>query len=509
MKQVKIYISVILSVILLNACSDFDEINENPDTPTTVPASMLATYIVKSMVEKGGNKTFINDGVLIKQITWNEGVSDLQYNNLGRWGLDNFTIIVNCNDMVSKTPENKLKGYEGLAHFAKAYTLYYASLNLGDIPYAGVGFGEIGNVKPKYDMQKDVMLAILDDLDKAYTSFSEAEKTAFDGDIIFKGDKESWKKVITAFHLKVLINLSKKESDTDLNIKSRFADIVKNKSLMQSNKDNFQLTYKDQSGMRYPFNDLTTNQCKYAMLSSVLVDILKKYEDYRLFYFGEPSAAKIKEGIKSDNYDAYIGVDPSIPFGEVSKAHGAKLYCSPNLRYTSTEHPVGEPMVKIGYGEQQLILAEACLRGWITGNVSDYFKEGIKANMGFVRDITPEKYAHNRVITDTYISSYIDNPELQLSGSFDSKLNKIIEQKYVAYFLQHAYEAYYDYRRTGYPVLPINPGTSMNSTAPDKIPVRYRYSADEYSYNRENLEEAIKRQYNDNDNNNELMWILK
>ena len=66
-----------------------------------------------------------------------------------------------------------------------------------------------------------------------------------------------------------------------------------------------------------------------------------------------------------------------------------------------------------------------------------------------------------------------------------------------------------DYRRTGYPVQPINPETSQNSTGKDKIPVRYRYDSREYNYNRENLEEALDRQFAGSDDINDVMWILK
>lgn len=83
-----------------------------------------------------------------------------------------------------------------------------------------------------------------------------------------------------------------------------------------------------------------------------------------------------------------------------------------------------------------------------------------------------------------------------------------MEQKYIASFMQLPYQPYYDYRRTGYPVLPINPETSLNFNAPDKLPVRWQYPDTEISYNTENVEEAIERQYG-SDEVNKLMWILK
>ncbi|MDR0976608.1 MAG: SusD/RagB family nutrient-binding outer membrane lipoprotein [Prevotellaceae bacterium] len=507
MKHLNKSIIYLLAILLFAGCADFEEINTNPDKPTTVPASMLATKIINTMMAKGGNKYYVNDCLVAKLITYNEGTNDNQYNNIGRGSFDNFIQVTNCNDMIVKG--DGLKGYEGLALFAKAYFLYYISMDMGDIPYSEVGQGLEGNTRPKYDAQADVMAAILTDLEKSYAAFSEAGTTAFDGDIIFNGDREKWKKTVTAFQLKVLINLSKKESDATLNVKQRFANCVQNGALMTSNADNYQLTYKNQAGMKYPFNDDTSNQTKYAMLSSVVIDQLKAFDDYRLFYYGEPAIAKIDDGLAADDFDAYVGIDPSWPFGDISTAFGNKLSCALNLRYTEVAHTEGEPLIRLGYSEQQFILAEACLRGWISGNAADYYKRGIKAHMTFVRDCTPVKYAHGRELTDTYIDNYLASAPIQLTGNFDGDLKQIITQKYLAYFMQFAQEAYYDYRRTGYPVLPINPQTNMNSTAPDRIPVRYRYPTNEYNYNRESLEAALDRQFNGDDDNNGVMWILK
>ena len=110
--------------------------------------------------------------------------------------------------------------------------------------------------------------------------------------------------------------------------------------------------------------------------------------------------------------------------------------------------------------------------------------------------------------SQSYIDAFLAKESVQLKGSFDEQLNMIMEQKYIAGFMQLPYQAYYDYRRTGYPVLPINPETSLNFNAPDKLPVRWQYPDTEISYNTENVEEAIERQYG-SDEVNKLMWILK
>jgi hypothetical protein len=63
------------------------------------------------------------------------------------------------------------------------------------------------------------------------------ENTIIAGDIIYGGDLHKWRKAVNAFRLKVLMLLSNKEGDGDLNIKSTFAQIVAGEPLFESNSD--------------------------------------------------------------------------------------------------------------------------------------------------------------------------------------------------------------------------------------------------------------------------------
>ncbi|MCD7936625.1 MAG: SusD/RagB family nutrient-binding outer membrane lipoprotein [Tannerellaceae bacterium] len=505
-------IILLIVAILLGGCDKFDDINTNPDTPTTGTASLLATGLIRSVVWKGTYKDFVYDMLIDKHIAWYEGNMNEQYNRFGKKEFTNLPTLVDCQDLINVASGSEKDGYTGLALFVKAHILYYTSLDLGDIPCSEAGRGEEGILKPKYDTQKEVMLTVLDYLDEAYNCFTRANDISagqvIEGDPILNGSRDKWKKAVTAFQLKVLINLSKKADDPDLKLATRFADAVNNKSLMTSNSDNLQVVFSDKSGMTYPLNIGASNQAKYAMMSSFLFDMLKKYDDYRIFYYAEPALSKIAAGVAEDDYEAYQGVDPSAPFDDILETQGRGDCSILNERYTELDFKQGEPLIRLGYGEQQMILAEACLRNWIGGDAEDYYKKGIEANLNFVKDVTPDNYTHNRTMTSGYIAGYLANPAIGFSGNFEEDLERIMEQKYMASFFQYPYECYYDYRRTGYPVLPINPNTNQN-TISDRIPVRYMYHDSEYSYNRENLEEALKRQFNGNDEVNELMWILK
>ena len=131
--------------------------------------------------------------------------------------------------------------------------------------------------------------------------FARGEK--FDGDMMFNGDAEKWRRLSNAMQLKVLQTLSRKITDEQ---KTRFASIVAAGHLMQGNDDNFRLIYSDNPNAGYPFWNGETHR-SYTAVSKLCVDALKQLNDRRLFYFAEPAEKLIKEGKKESEFDAYEG----------------------------------------------------------------------------------------------------------------------------------------------------------------------------------------------------------
>ncbi|NDV57522.1 SusD/RagB family nutrient-binding outer membrane lipoprotein [Bacteroides sp. 519] len=498
---------LIVAVLGMNTSCDgnFDYINTNPETPTSSTSSMLALNLLLSTVELGEGKYFVYDNMFSKQIAWGEDAQAEQYNKFGRASFGGYVTLLNTRKMVDLASEKDKESYTGLAKFVKAYKLFYLSLNLGDIPYSDALNGEQGNLKPTYDTQKEVMRQVLNDLDEAYNHFSAG--STFEGDPIHKGNPAQWKKTVTAFQLKVLMHLSKKEADADLKVKEKFAQLVANRELMASNADNFQLVFANKANQVYPFNIASTKHWVYAMLSATIIDPMKATEDYRLFYLASPVPSKAEE-LGADSFDAYVGVDPSAPIDEIKNQYNTKQYCALNERYTHL--PEGEPLIHLGYFEQNFILAEAALRGWIQGDATTYYNKAIAGSFDFIKTYTPNDvtYTHNRPITDAAVEAVLNHADVKLTGSFESDLEKIITQRYLASFFQHPYEVYYDYRRTGYPALPINPESNLNIPN-DRIPVRWMYPQTEYDYNMENVSAAVQSQYEGKDDVNRVMWILK
>jgi hypothetical protein len=117
-------------------------------------------------------------------------------------------------------------------------------------------------------------------------------------------------------------------------------------------------------------------------------------------------------------------------------------------------------------------------------------------------------FAHGNPITQSYIDNYFtDNAAFKTDQN--EQLQQIWLQRYLLNFMQDPISAFFDQRRTGYPVFPINPATSLNVNNKNAIPVRWLYPSSELNYNKQNLIDALNRQYGGVDEINNKMWLLK
>jgi len=493
----------ILGLFLIGCTDNFDELNTNPNSVTQAPPSMLATQVILNMTKFGGRDAmaYLEGQCLTKYVGLGVTKVANQYNQLGR-GYFGLTSLPTIAEMIKASEGNPQKdSYLALAKFARANMFWAGTTSLGDIPYTEAGLGADGNFKPKYDTQETVVLGILNELKEADALFAKGIK--FDGDPTpLAGDATKWRKVVNAYTLRVLVALSKKVDVASLDVKKRVQDIVTAGNLLDD-KTYLGLVYNDvQNHPMYNNRNLYYNS---AMLSSLVVNHLKKLNDYRLFYFADPSPSKISTGLKEDQMDAYVGMDIEVEFAINQANNLKKLYASLNGRYYDVK--ASEPRVIIGYSEQQFALAEARIRGWITtGTAKDYYESGVKAALAFYKATDATK-AHNKPITDTYINSYFTG-EAAFASTTDAQLKQIWLQRYLLGFMQPESELY-NYRLNKYPDFPINPATNLNPGIGGGFPMRNMYPDAEYSYNLDNLKSALDKQWSGSDDTNNIMWILK
>ncbi|MDR6784282.1 hypothetical protein ABIE26_002329 [Pedobacter africanus] len=505
-----------LLVLLSNGCKKFDEINENPHAATEVSSGMLATGMILNITRSdiSTTKSFMQSFLLSKYLTWGENIEGFQYNRLGATDFARINLLRNVKPMVNAAQTEGLKkSYEALGHFIRAWQFFHTTMQVGDVPYSEAVKGEeSGVIQPKYDSQKTVFLGILNELDQANQLFAEGAK--FDGDPIYNGTTDNWRRLTNSFQLHVLINLYKKTGDADLKVTDRFKEVM-TRPLMRDYKDNFALVYSATATQNYPWSNVPAGSnafasSNYTMLSSYLINPLIQLQDRRLFYFAKPSPVKVTGGMSESNYNAYVGADPATNFQTLLTMKNGKDYSDFNNRYSQLVN--AEPVSVFSYWDLQFILAEAAVRGWITGTPAQtYYASGISNSMNFTAFNTPDvaDYHHNMRMDGTYIAAYTASAAVALTGTTEQQIEKIILQKYLANFLQGSkYLGWYENRRTGYPAFTLNAATNLNIPS-TSFPLRWTYPSNETSFNAVNTNAAIASQYAGNDDTNQIMWILK
>jgi hypothetical protein len=500
-------ITFILIAFAVVSCGDFDKINLDPDSPTTVTPNYLATGLILNDTYSSYGKWFLSDSWIMKTTSFTEHMEWYLYNKFERSSFSSYSYLTDAKKMLelaeadAEMSEAQKNAFRGLYHFIRSRIFYTATMEMGDVPCSDAVKGESeGNFSPIYDTQEEVFEDILNELREASSDFGEAD--TFDGDPIFGGDPDKWQRTVNVFTLRVLNMLSSKTTVGSINIQSLFEEVAA-EPLIESEDDSYQRVYSDtKSAEWYPFYYEQQNYWSYPVMTSFFVDMMKSLGDRRLFYYAEPATAL--SSYPDSSYDAYSGVDPVMEYGQVQAEYNAGLHSSINRRYFRV--PQGEPVKFVSYSEAQFIMAEASLRGWNTPlTAKEHYENGVRATMEFTAENTPEDYQHGVIIDDAYIDEYLAG-----AAAFDTEkgLEQIMEQKLIGSFLQLKFNSFYDYRRTGYPEVPINPETNMNEVN-TQLPLRWMYPEDEYSQNKTNIEEAIQRQFNGSDTPNDVMWLLK
>lgn len=502
-------IALAIGISFSSCTKDFDTINTNPDKATSASSEWLATNILTSVTSKDISQGtyFRQPFTLGKYLGWTELVSDYQYNRMIRVDFGRLLVLRDVEPMINNASTADLKTtYEGFGHFIRAWQFFQTTMQVGDIPYTEAIQGSTGIIKAKYNTQKEVFQGILTELDQADELLSKAVN--FSGDFIYKGDVDKWRRLANSFQLYVLINLYKKTDDADLDVINKFKTVAA-RPLMRDFSDNFAVTYTASAGYCYPWSSTAAQLnsfLNYPVLSSYLLDPMKATEDRRLFYMAEPSPSQISAGKTASDYSAYLGIDPADELGVIVTNKNAGKTCGLNKRYEEMYN--AEPVGLLNYWDIQFILAEATVRGWISGtDAQTYYANGIKSHMSFFAKYAPVSYTHGMAMNEAYINGF--PATVALTGSVDDQIKQIITQKYIAGFFQNSdYNAWYENRRTGYPAFTLNTSTNLNTPA-SVLPLRWMYPQKELDYNAENVTKALKDQFNGNDDPSNAMWLLK
>ena len=523
------YSLVLMLVFSFMACEkSFEELEVDNNRPVAVPASLVLQSIQFDMYNNTGR-------AFGAEMRWNQFYcSNYNYyaNNEYTWSeVTNhfFTMknVIKMEEEARKAGLDAVNPYSATGKFFKAFFYDQMSKRVGDLPLTE-GLQGITVLSPKYDTQKQVYIQILKWLEESNAELSTLitkGNQTLTGDIYFGGDLKKWQKAVNAFQLRILIQLSKKDADADLAVKTKFAAIISNPAkypLMSSVSESLQFVSNQFN--KYPSNpDNFGFDATRQNMSRAYVERLTERNDPRVMVTCEPAGSQLKAGKLASNFSSYVGASSGEDLADMSSKAGINngadfapgQYSFQNRRRYYTNY-VGEPTFIVSYPEMCFNIAEGIHRTWANGSASQWYENGIKASMDFYgikNGANTMTYSRNgsrdaadsRTFNiDFNLTTYLAQANVIYEAG-NVGLEKILTQKYLAFFMNSGMEAYFNWRRTNYPTFYTGVGNGNSN----RIAIRWIYPLTERTSNSANYKAAIDAQFAGKDDINDQIWLLK
>jgi hypothetical protein len=495
MTRIKLLYTFCLSLLLvaLSSCTkNFESINTDPTKGSTIASGQQLTgaayyldggraicyanlYVLQPFVQYLTGPWGMRAGSKYIRTTYPDAVWTTFYGQS----------IKQLVDLIERNKKDTSQvNYVAAARILKVYIFSLLTDLYGDIPYSQAGEGYYSSVyTPKYDRQQDIYTDLFKELDEAPAMF-DPSKDSLINDIVYNGSQAKWKRLANSLRLRLAMRLTK----VDITTAEQQARKAIAAGVMQDASDNFIMVHD-----KYAFPDLRGNGYAQALQESdvylytigtnTFVDYLKSNNDPRLPCFFVNQNADGKDITALTNY---ISTNPGLywwdNWADFTAADGtvipqANKFCTINRSFISLE----SSFLHMGYAEVQFLLAEAAFRGW-GGDASQFYKAGLSAAIDQL-NMYPGMTPVSSTDKNNFISAH------PLDGG--KEIQEINEQKWVALF-PNGYEAFANYRRTGYPVLSPIQDVGTESETNGVLPHRLFYPAAEAYDNADNYKAALQ-----------------
>ena len=374
--------------------------------------------------------------------------------------------------------KNETPSVVALGNVVKVYGMSRITDMYGPIIYSQFGKG----IQVAYDDQETVYKTFFNELDAAidalttYYTANPSSTILARFDYVFGGDVAKWIKFANTLRLRLALRvayadetLARAEAQKSFNHELGFLET----SAIHSNDSKY--SYLN------PFWEVTVSWNDMRM-GACVESFLNGYNDPRATVYFSP--AKNGGGI----HGVYPGLRINNQSSYADYTSAMKVESNSNMMWMSA-------------AESFFLRAEANLRWGMGSDAKTYYEDGIRASF------------QERGVSgaDTYLNStdapadFKDNSRNRRdaaavstitvkwddAANFETKLERIITQKYLAIF-PDGQEAWSEYRRTGYPKLfPVDYNASAGAVSSELQIRRLRFPSDEYSTNAVNVRAAV------------------
>lgn len=433
MKQLfKLTLTSVLMALLVFGCSDYLDVNEDPNNPTSAPIEGLMintsfetarnTYRVGSTTSffaqhlaspNEASGTDIHDGVSYGN-TWSQ-----LYFNVG-----------DLRELINQAEAIGAPFYSGPAKVMKAYNLSLLVNMFGDVPYSEAFSAD--NLQPAYDSSEQVYSAIMNIVNSAISDLNATQSAAAPAgdDFIFGGDIAAWTRTAYALQARLLNHHSK------LNSYDPQAVLSAVDQSFSSNAEDFEMTFFDSPNAAHNQWYRTAVNNAGLLLGGWLSDQTINHLDGTTYGVFDPRIEHITVPVANEdhpNFGEYLGTRNGAGRG-ADPEQGVRAVLVPGEDFYYASRATRE-LGMITFAELKFIEAEAALALNNRSRAYQAYEHGIRAHMEKM-GVDPEA-----------IDAYWNEPVVSV-GADNLTIDHIMKEKYIATFLNP--ETWNDARRFDY-----------------------------------------------------------
>lgn len=445
------YIIALFFSLIMGSCSNFDdEININPNLPSEASGTQL---IANASLYLPGLASSPKGEFMAQYLAETQYVGaslypeeSTSFYGLYQGPLANLQAVINSEELSAN--QGPVQNQVAVAKILRTYFYWNITDRWGDVPYSEALKGS-ENFTPKYDTQEFIYNDLFQELKEADAMIVSGN---ISDDIIYGGNMDKWKKLGNTIRLLMALRLS----EVDPTKAAQEFNEAMNAGVFTSNSDN--LVFKhlaDANSQNYWYEQVVDRNREWWAVTETLVEKMAPVNDPRLpIYANVARDSGEFVGLKFGEEDN-IGTEEFSLLGSAIFAQDAPVYL-------------------VTYAQVLFAMAEAAERNWISGDVESLY------NMAIEQSIL------QWTGTNDGVETFLNNPEITFDES--RALEQIGNQRWVHLYM-FGYEAWAEWRRTGFPNDLISPNGA-------EVPNRLSYPDNEAFNNQVNYDEAVQRQFN-------------
>ncbi len=452
--------SVVALMLGTTACENFLDVNDDPNNPPTstpqltLPAGQgelayvlgnqfqfLGNFFAQHWAQSGGANQYCD--LELYQMT-SASYDARVWGELYAGALEDFKYVAD------QGVELGNPNFTAIGVIMQAYTFQVITDAWGDVPFTSALAG-LEDLNPTYQTQEQIYDGLIVMLDSAITQIDAGGADVGNTDLIYGGDMELWRRFANTLKLRVYLRQAYVRPAV---AQAGIQQMYTNGAQFLGIGETADVEFADQTQNRNPFyqTQVVFRGGVDVVASNTALNYLDENNDPRINNFYAPA----ETGAGAGNF---IGVNQGTECTPGRTGTLANALSKPGPAVASPNSAV--PLLSAA--ESFFLQAEAAARGWTngTGDPAALYEQGIRASFDYLGEDPAQ-------VTALLAQPGVAYPT---GAAVEVQVDRIITQKWISFSGTQGFEAWTEYRRTGYPsfIEPSAASTLGGSELPRRV----------------------------------------